>query len=77
MKKTMSRLLAVALVLAMVCAMIPAAMAAVTGVTINTPTKPTMTVGEKQTLTATVTLDAGDTTTATTVTWSVSGSALK
>ena len=74
MKKTMSRLLAVALVLAMVCAMIPAAMAAVASVTIGAPTKPTMTVGEKQTLTATVTLDAGDTTTATTVTWSVSGS---
>ncbi len=74
MKKTMSRLLAVALVLAMVCAMIPAAMAAVAGVTIGAPTKPTMTVGEKQTLTATVTLDAGDTTTVTSVTWSVSGS---
>lgn len=53
MKKTMSRLLAVALVLAMVCAMIPAAMAAVTGVTVSAD-KTTLAIGDVTTVDATV-----------------------
>lgn len=54
MKKTLSRLLAAALVLAMVCAMIPAAMAAVTAVSIGTGDV-AMTVGQGENMTVTYT----------------------
>ena len=60
MKKTLSRLLAAALVLAMVCAMIPAAMAAVTAVSIGTDDV-AMTVGQGENMTVTYTSsDAAD-----------------
>ena len=58
MKKTMSRLLAVALVLAMVCAMIPAAMAATT-VVVSVPA--TLKVKTDTIATATVTEASGNT----------------
>ena len=60
MKKTLSRLLAAALVLAMVCAMIPAAMATVSAVSIGTGDV-AMTVGQGENMTVTYTSsDAAD-----------------
>lgn len=62
MKKTLSRLLAAALVLAMVCAMIPAAMAATTVSVAVTSGGTTLTVGGSAVATATVSEANGDTT---------------
>ena len=62
MKKTLSRLLAAALVLAMVCAMIPAAMAATTVSVAVTSGGTTLTVGGSAVATATVSEASGDTT---------------
>lgn len=62
MKKTLSRLLAAALVLAMVCAMIPAAMAATAVSVAVTSGGTTLTVGGSAVATATVSEANGDTT---------------
>lgn len=67
MNKKMSRFISALLVVAMVCAMVPAVFAAVTGVTISGAPSGEVEIGYTTTLTATVTGDEG---TDQTVTWS-------
>lgn len=69
MNKKMSRFISALLVVAMVCAMVPAVFAAVTGVSISGAPSGEVEIGYTTTLTATVTGDEG---TDQTVTWSSS-----
>lgn len=73
MKKKMSRFISALLVFAMVCAMVPAAFAAVTGVAITGAPESAVEIGYTATLTATVSGDEG---TSQEVTWTSSDPAI-